>query len=310
MLIEGWSLSDAFYMTVITLSTVGFQEVKPLSVDGRLFTAFMIVLGIGTIGYAFGSLVAFFVEGELTDLIRTRKMEKTLSSLRDHIIVCGYGNEGRHATEELERSGAPIVVIEKDDALAQKLRSEGKLVIQGDATQDEILKEAGVETAKGLIAAVHEDTHNVFVTLTARGFNKDLTIVSKASDDASVSKLLRAGADKVISSAEIGGRRMASALIRPCIVHFLDIIMNNQGLALRLEELPIEEASPFDGKSIRDLHIRARSGALVLGYHRAGQPIQVNPEAGAVLHSGDILLVLGTDVQLNQLQDIARSSSG
>ncbi len=305
MLIEGWALIDAFYMTVITLSTVGFQEVQPLSQEGRVFTAFMIVLGIGTFGYGFGSLVAFFIEGELTDLIRTRKMEKIIESLRNHVIVCGYGNEGRHAVTELAKSNTPILIIEKNEILAEKLAHQGQLVIQGDATDDDILQRAGVATAKGLIAAVHEDTQNVFLTLTARGFNPGLTIVAKASAEASVPKLYRAGANKVVSSAEIGGHRMASALIRPSVVHFLDVIMSNQDLALRLEEVTIAEGSAFDDKSIRELHVRARTGALVIGYQRKSQPIEVNPEAGTVLQADDILLVLGNDVQLKNLQKIA-----
>lgn len=305
--IEDWSPTESIYMTIITLSTVGFQEVRPLSEQGRVFTACLIVLGIGTVGYGLGNLAAFFIEGELRELFRARKMEKIIEQLHDHIIICGYGAEGRHAGEELQRSKVPFLVVEKDAELAEKLRNEGVLVLQGDATQDEVLLQAGVKTAKGLITTMAEDADNLFVTLTARGFNPNLTIVSRAADETSVAKLFRAGASKVISSREIGGRRMASALLRPKVMNFLDIIMHDEELALRLEEIDVTDSSPFAGKSIRDLHIRERTGAMVIAYHREGQPIQVNPPAESVLQPGDVLIVMGNDSQVEQLCQIAYS---
>jgi len=308
LFIEGWSLVDSFYMTVITLSTVGFQEVQPLSEMGRAFTALLIFLGISAFGYAFGSIVAFFVEGELVNLIRSRKMGKIIETLQDHIIICGHGSEGSHAAAELQTKKVQIVIIEKDEVMAEKLTEDGLLVIAGDATEDDILIRAGVSTAKGLIAAVSEDMQNVFVTLTARGFNPNLTIVSKASEEGSVAKLYRAGANKVISSAEIGGRRMASVLIRPTTVNFLDVIASDQELSLRLEEILITEISPFDGRSILDLHIRAKTGVLVIGYARQGQKIKINPEAGTVLQAGDLLIVLGNDDQLSSLQKLTMTN--
>lgn len=305
--IEDWSPTESIYMTIITLSTVGFQEVRPLSEQGRVFTACLIVLGIGTVGYGLGNLAAFFIEGELRELFRARKMEKIIEQLHDHIIICGYGAEGRHAGEELQRSKVPFLVVEKDAELAEKLRNEGVLVLQGDATQDEVLLQAGVKTAKGLITTMAEDADNLFVTLTARGFNPNLTIVSRAADETSVAKLFRAGASKVISSREIGGRRMASALLRPKVINFLDIIMHDEELALRLEEIDVTDSSSFAGKSIRDLHIRERTGAMVIAYHREGQPIQVNPPAESVLQPGDVLIVMGNDSQVEQLCQIAYS---
>jgi voltage-gated potassium channel len=307
VLLEGWTPVEAFYMTIITISTVGFKEVKELSNEGRIFTAGLIVLGIGTVGYGFGNLAAFFIEGELRELFRVRKMEKIIEKLHAHIIICGYGDEGRHAGEELSRSKVPFLVIEKDAELADKLRNEGLLVLRGDATLDEVLLQGGVKTAKGLIATMPEDADNLFVTLTARGLNPNLTIVTRAADETSVVKLFRAGASKVISSREIGGRRMASVLLRPKVVNFLDVIMHDQELALRLEEIDVTEKSPFAGKSIRDLHIRERTGAMVIAYHREGQPIQVNPPAESVLHPGDVLIVMGNDSQVEQLCQIANS---
>ncbi|RMF56654.1 MAG: potassium channel protein [Calditrichaeota bacterium] len=309
MLIEGWAPLESLYMTVITLSTVGFQEVRPLSGAGRLFTSALIIMGIGTVGYGFGHIAAFFVEGELRNVFRIRRMEKIIGSLRNHIIICGYGVEGRHAGEELQRSGVPFVVIEKDTELAEKLREEGRIVIPGDATHDDVLSSAGVAVAKGLIAALSDDAENVFVTLTARGFNPDLMIVARASDEKSVAKLFRAGASKVISSAEIGGRRMASMLLRPQVVNFLDVIMSDPELALRLEEIDIEQGSALVGRSIRDLEIRGRTGAMVIAYHREGQPIHVNPPPDSVLQAGDVLIVMGTDSQVAQLCRIASESA-
>ncbi len=304
--LEGWAWHESIYMTIITLSTVGFNEVRPLTDAGRLFTAGLIVVGFGTVGYAFGNLAAFFVEGQARELVRSRKMGKIMASIRDHIIICGYGSEGRHAAEELARSGAKVVIVEKALEVVEKLQEEGKLAIHGDATHDDVLVRASVETASGLIAAVHEDAENVFVTLTARGFNSDLTIVAKAASEATVDKLFRAGASKVISSAEIGGRRMASVLLRPKIVNFLDVITSDQELALRLEEIDVDDSSPFVGKSIRDLHIRAKAGTLVIAYHREGQPIQINPAADTILRSGDILIALGNDGQVEKLRELAQ----
>jgi voltage-gated potassium channel len=303
--LEDRSPIEALYMTIITLSTVGFGEVWPLSDEGRLFTGFLIIIGIGTVGYGFGNIAAFFIEGELRELFRAHKMEKITAKLHDHIILCGYGDEGRHAAEELQRSKVPFLIIEKDTELAEKLRNQGLLVLHGDATQDEVLLKAGVEKAKGLIAAVSEDSENVFLALTARGFNPNLTIVARAADETTVAKLFRAGANKVISSAEIGGRRMASVILRPKVVNFLDIIMHDEELALRLEEIDVSESSPFVGKSIRDLRIRERTGAMVIAFHREGQPIQINPPAESVLQTGDVLFVMGSDVQVENLRHMA-----
>lgn len=305
MLIEGWEPAESLYMTIITLSTVGFQEVRPLSESGRTFTVFLIVIGIGTAGYGLGNIAAFLIEGQLRDLFRMKRMEKTIEKLHDHIIVCGYGVEGRHACDEFKRSRVPFLVIEKDPDVVEKLKDEDCLVIQGDATHDDVILQAGVATAKGLIAAVNEDSENVFITLTARGFNPKLTIVAKASDEKSIAKLFRAGANKVISSAEIGGKRMASAILRPNVVNFLDVIIHDQELSLRLEEIKIADKSAFVGKSIRDLHIRARTGAMVIGYHREGQSIQINPDADTILNAGDVLIVMGTEHQIEGLQQIA-----
>ncbi|MFQ5824808.1 MAG: potassium channel family protein [bacterium] len=305
--IEAWSPYESLYMTIITLSTVGFQEVRPLSDGGRVFTACLIVVGIGTVGYGFGNLAAFFIEGELKELFRARKMENIIEKLRDHIIICGFGHEGRHAGEELQRSKVPFLIVEKDAELVEKLRNEGLLVLHGDATQDEVLNQARVSTAKGLIATMPEDAENLFVTFTARGFNPNLTIVTRAADEATGAKLFRAGANKVISSREIGGRRMASVLLRPKVVNFLDVIMQDQELALHLEEIDVTEDSPFSGKSIRELHIRERTGAMVIAYHREGKPIQVNPPADSVLQPGDVLIVMGNDSQVEQLCRIANS---
>ncbi len=307
VLIEGWPLADSFYMTIITISTVGFQEVKTLSEGGRIFTACLIIFGIGTFGYGFANFAAFFTEGEFKELIRTRKMEKIIENIAGHIIICGYGDEGRHAGEELSRSKVPFIIIEKDFELTGKLREDGLLVLHGDATQDDVLLKAGVAVAKGLIAAVPEDSVNVFVALTARGFNPDLKIVARAADESTVAKLFRAGANKVISSAEIGGRRMASMLLRPKVVNFLDIMVNDQDLALRLEEVNINKKSRFVGKSIRELDIRGSTGTLVIAYQREGQSIQINPSADTTCKTGDVLIVLGNEKQVADLQQITGS---
>jgi len=309
VLIEGWSFNESLYMTVITLSTVGFQEVRPLSEAGRGFTVALVIVGIGVVGYGVANVTAFFIEGEINQLFRMRKMEKTIEKLVGHYIICGYGDEGRHAGEELARSKQPFVVIEKDAELASQLLEQGVLIIQGDATDDDTLLKAGVATARGLIAAVPEDADNVFVSLTARGFNPNLTIVARANDERTRAKLFRAGANKVILSAEIGGRRMASVLLRPKVTNFLDVFVHDDDLALRLEEIDILENSPFIDKTIRELQIRERTGVMVVAFHRPGQPIEINPDADSSLHPGDVLIVMGNDAQVEQLRHHALSPS-
>lgn len=305
---EGWTFSESFYMTIITLSTVGFQEVHPLSPNGRMVTIVLIIVGFGTVGYGIGNLSAFFIEGELREIFRTSKMEKLMDNINEHIIICGYGSEGSHAAKELFKGDSKVLIIEKDPEIVDKLKDEGKLVICGDATQDDVLLKAGVIAAKGLIAAVSDDSENVFITLTARGFNANLTIISKAANEASIQKFLRAGANKVISSAEIGGIRMASVLLRPKIVNFLDIIMTDHELALRLEEIEIAHESHFIGNSLKDIHVRAKTGVLVIAYYREGQPMKVNPDANTILQLGDVLIVLGNETQIGKLIEIANIS--
>ncbi len=228
-----------------------------------------------------------------------------MDNICDHIIICGYGSEGSHAAKELFKGSSKVLIIERDSEIVEKLAAEGKLALCGDATQDDILLKAGVATAKGLIAAVSEDSGNVFITLTARGLNPNLTIIAKAANEASVPKFLRAGANKVISSAEIGGIRMASVLLRPNVVNFLDIIMSDHELALRLEEIEITSESTFIGKSLKDIHVRAMTGVSVVAYHREGHPINVNPDADTTLQQGDVLIVLGNEVQIGKLIDVA-----
>jgi voltage-gated potassium channel len=308
-LIEGWQAADAFYMTIITLSTVGFQEVRPLSDMGRIFTACLIVFGIATVGYAFGNVTAFLIEGELKQLFRIRKVTKTIEKLKDHIIICGYGHEGRHAADELKRSKVPFVVIEWDVELTEQLRDKALLVVEGDATRDDVLLSAGVSVAKGLIATLSHDSDNVFVSLTARGFNPNLQIISRAAHDTSVAKLYRAGANKVISSSEIGGRRIASALLRPHVLNFLDVIINDREMELRLEDIDIAAKSVFAGKSIGELQIRRNAGTLVVGYSSQGGAMQVNPHTATVLHAGDIIIVLGNNQQVEQLRDLANAKA-
>lgn len=304
VILEGWPVLDALYMTIITLTTVGFGEVRHLSEAGRVFTIFVILLGIGTVGYGVGNLAAFLIEGRLLLLFRERRMERDIQSLRDHIILCGYGRDGQHAANELRRSGILFVVIERDPEKTERLREEGMLVLHGDATEDETLQKAGIERAYGLITALPQDADNVYVVLTARGFNPNLTIVARASSESAERKLLRAGANRVISPDEIGGRRLASVLIRPEVVNFLDVMMHGDDLELRLEEVEVGEGSAIAGRSIRDCRIREQTGALVIAYRPKGKPLIVNPPAETILHPGDVLIVMGKEGQIEHLREI------
>ena len=219
-----FSLLDAFYMTTITLSTVGFQEVNPLGESAKLFTVFLIAIGITTLGYGVSSITSIIVEGQIKNTFRDRKMVKAIKKLKNHIVLCGYGRLGNHAGNELEEWNKPFVIIEHDQKIAEDLIVRNKLCIHGSAVEDKVLLAAGVERAEGLISALSQDTDNLFVALTARRLNPDLLIIARVEYESSEVKLISAGADRVLSPTQIAGRRMATMLINPEVINFLDVV--------------------------------------------------------------------------------------
>ncbi len=305
--LEGWSLLDAIYMTVITLATVGYGEIHPLSSQGRIFTMGLILSGIGIIGYGMSVFAAFIVDGELGRLMKRRKMQKQIQKLSNHFIICGAGDTGRWIVEEFLKTKIPFVVIEKDHTTLEMLKNQGVLqCIEGDATKDAVLLEAGIERARGLVSALHTDKDNVFVVLTARALNPHLKIVSRVVEEESEKKLLAAGAHKVVSPNFIGGLRMASLLIRPAVVDFLDTMLREGDGTLRLEEIEVPPHSSLSGKTLGEAQIPQKTGLIVIAIkNRQEGKYTYNPKPSTHIQKGDILIVMGEPEQIDKLRKLA-----
>ena len=309
--IEGWPLGDSMYMTVITITTVGFSEVRPLSQDGRHFTIVLLVLSIATLGYSVTTLIGFIFEGQIIQAMRGRRMERTISKLKDHYIICGCGVVGKEIASEFSREGVAFVGVEQDLSSSDLARDESILIVEGDAEDEETLIKAGIERPRGLAAVLRKDEANVFVVLTARQLNPRLTIVARAAEKRTVNKLLKAGADRVISPFQIAGRRIASVILRPSVVNFLDVMVEGGNLAMRLEEVAVAAGSPLVGKQLRESGIGQQTGAIVVGILGPDGRTRVNPSetaalSGVVLKEGDALIALGNDAQLRRLKAFAQ----
>ena len=293
----GWDLLDALYMTVITVGTIGFEEVRDLdeNIAGRLWTIILIISGVAVLGYATTSLVALAVEGTVRDYFRGRRMRAEIGKLSDHQIICGYGRVGRQVAAEFAGDGVSFVVIDQDPRFVEECLKRGYLALLGEASDDETLEEAGVRRAKGLVAAVDSDADNVFVVLSARKLNPKLHIVARTSSDASAAKMEIAGADRTISPYSVGGRRLASLATQPVVVDFLDIVTQGEkGIEFRLEEFSVPKASPFADHTIGELKIGEKTGAIVLAIRTQEGTFDTTPSAQDTVHPGDTLIVLGT----------------
>jgi len=304
ILIEKYTFIESLWQTVITLSTVGFGELKPLSSSGRLFTILLIMVGFAVFGYGLTTLTRIIIEGEIKNVFRNRKMERDINNLKDHVIICGYGRLGKQAALELEKWKKPYVIIEADENISVHLQDSSELVVIGDATEDETLIRAGIKNAMGLIAALTDDVKNLFVTLTARKLNPVLTIVTKAEEDSSEAKLLSAGANKIISPAQIGGKRMASMLINPEVVNFLDVVISEKDIDLSMQEVKIQKNSVIEGLSIKDANIPRE--IKVIGLKKEEEGMIINPPSNAVLNADNILIVLGENIYIGKLLEMAK----
>jgi voltage-gated potassium channel len=305
--LPGWSFSDALFMTVITLSAVGYEEVHPLDEAGRALATFLIVGGLTALGIWFAIITSAIVEMDLAHTFRKRRTMKTLSKLNNHIVVCGAGRMGRQVVKELVKSRVPYVCIERDESHAELIReiNEDAPVIEGDATHDETLVEASIGRASGLIAALSADTDNLFVCLTARDLQPGLTIVTRAYDEDAMSKLHKAGADHVISPNISGGIRMASMLLRPQVMSFLDVVTRGEDLELLLEQVPVPEDSPLDGHTLAEAQIPHKTGLVVLAIKHGEErrePFIYNPGPNEQVRAGDVLIVLGKTDQIDSLR--------
>lgn len=305
MLIEGWTFLESLYMTVISLSTVGFSEVKPLSEPGRFFTIGLIVLGVGAVAYLFGSVGEYLISEDIRGTFRKRAMQKQIDQLNDHYIVCGFGRVGAQVVEDLSHEEAQVLVIESDDQALDRIGSE-VLYLVGDGAEDETLLQAGIKRARGLVAATGDDATNLMITLTARNLNSDLVIVARSNQPSTEPKMLQAGASQVMSPYLITGRRIATQLLHPSVISFLDVVMHSGDLELWLEEIAVKEDSEIVGKTLRELEVRGRTGVNVLAIRteKEGRPI-LNPPTGTKLVEGSVLIGLGTREQLAELIKMA-----
>lgn len=304
MLIEGWDWDDAFYMTAITVSTVGFGEIWPLSPEGRLFTIALIFLGVGVIAYGFTTFSEYLVTTSVGGQLRERRVKRMIEKLENHIIICGYGRVGKSASDSLAASKRQMVVIERDPDAIVEAYDAGYLVIEGDATRDETLHRAGIDRAWGMAVCTGDDTQNLFVVLSARSLSTELYIVARSVEAENERKMRRVGANRVVSPYQIGGKHMANIIMRPHVTDFFDVVTLDDGLEIWVEELVIAQNSALIGKTVGTADIRRKTGVTIVAlYHRAADAT-VMPDADTVMQPGDELIVLGTRQQLSALETL------
>ncbi len=306
IVIEGFNFLDAFYMTIITVATVGFQEVHPLTSNGRIFTAFLIITSFGTFAYAVASISKYVMDGEFNQLYKKYKALTAISKLDNHVIICGYGRNGRQAAHVLKKHNTRFVVVEeKKDIVSSVNHKYSDLVLEGDATIDEVLLKAGITKAKALITTLPIDADNVFIVLSARALNPKLIIISRASEDNSDKKLKIAGANNVIMPDKLGGAHMASLVMKPDVIEFVDYITGQGGDNIRLEEITFANLSnEYQKKTIRELEIRNKSGANIIGFKTAQGEYVINPSADTIIIPDAKLFVLGTTEQIKKLREL------
>jgi voltage-gated potassium channel len=305
MVIEGWSFLDAFYMAVITVSSVGYKEVHDISTTGRLFTIFFVMTGVGLTVYVAGVVVQFMVEGRIRVIMGRRKLDKQIDRLKDHYIICGYGRIGRVLCKNLiTRTPVDIVVVDKNPDLVPIMDQDKILYIHGNAADEGVLLKAGIKKARGLVAALATDVDNVFLVLTARQLSPDLEIVARASLDESKSKLFAAGATSVESPYEMGARNMAQRILRPTVTSFLDLAFAHNRKDIQMEEIPVNDASVLSGVMLKDSGIRQQFNLIIIAIKKPDGNMLFNPSFEAVITSGDTVIAVGEDDNLQKLEEI------
>ena len=302
----GFGFLDALYQTVTTVTTVGFREVEPLDGAGQIFTVVLILAGVGTALYTLTVLLELLVEGHLGTAMERRRMDKQIAALRGHVIVCGWGRVGRAAARELDAAGMSVVVVDMD---AERVATIPRpyLHVCGDASDDDVLRHAGVDRAAALVAGVSTDPANLFITLSCRSLQPNLFVVARAREESSVNKLLRAGADRVVNPQEIGGARIAAFVARPRVTEFLDVVMHSSETELLLEEISLAPDSDLLGASLGQAKVRDRTGALVLALHDPELGLVSVPAADIVMKAGQTLIAIGTPLHLKRLAEVAGS---
>jgi voltage-gated potassium channel len=303
MIIEGWSFFDALYMAVITLSTVGYYEVHSLSTAGRVFTIILILGGTGTMLYAATAIVQYLLEGNLANILGRRRMKVEISKLKGHTILCGYGKVGKEVARVFENEKTPFVVIDFDEKTCAQATSDGLLCVNKNAANDEALKEAGIMTAKALVAALGSDADNLYVTLSAKSLKPDIFIVARIDNEESEAKLKRAGADRTMSPYGIGGRRLAMLTLKPLVVDFIDTTMDRHGHEFTLEDVKVMAGSQMENITVKE-GIRRANGGHILAIRKKTGRLITNPSPETILESGDELVLMGTRDQLKGIEDL------
>ena len=294
----GFSLLEAFYQTVVTVSTVGYGFPHPIGDGVKAFTVVLILLGVGTALYTFTVTLEVLIDGHMRELIRRRRMDRDIDTMTGHVVICGWGRVGREVARYLGNAGQQIVVVDRD---AERTASLGYATVTGDVTDDDTLLRAGIERAGTLIAALDTDADNLFVTVSSRSFNAGIHVIARARGESSEAKLLRVGADRVVNPQRLGGDRKAAFVTQPHVVDFLDVVMHDGSLEFRLEELLVGAASPLAGQTLRSSQVHARTGCLVLAIRRPDGSFTPNPSPEVEVASGDVLIGVGTTEQLSAL---------
>ena len=306
--IEKWNTLDSFYMAVITISTVGFHEIHPLSPSGKIFTIILIIASIGTVAYVVTVISSFIIEGEFSHITRRKRMDKEIESLKGHYIVCGLGRVSREIIREFKRENIKFVIVAKNADFKNDVVLENCLYLQADPSEDEVLEKAGIKEAKGLVSCLDTDEENLFVVISARSLNNSLRIITSARNESSRAKMLKAGADNVILPEIVGGRRMASMILRPQVVSFLDVMTSTQeDIPLRLEEVKVDKTSKIAGLNLKDAKIPQNTGMLVVAVLKEGKGFIYNPSSSTIIGAGDVLIVLGKEDQVYRLKEYLKS---
>ena len=306
MAIEGWSAWDAFYMTIISISTAGYREVHELSRAGQAFTTALLVFGVGTAFYAFTLVAAGIIESRLHPRIQEKRRARMIDQLTDHFILCGAGRIGLIIADEFRRQGVPFVVIDHDPVAVQEVIRRADLAVEADASREDVLQKLRIDSARGLIAALGTDAENVYTILTARGLRPDLFVIARADSEDAGRKMLRAGANRVVSPYQIGAVRLAQTALRPAVVDFVELATSSEHLELAIEQVRIGAGSALAGRTIVGANLRQRFGVIVVGIQRAGGKMEFNPPHDAVMGGGDELVVLGRSEQLKDLEVAAQ----
>src|SRR4051812_10930313 len=307
-LIEGWPVFESFYMTLTTMTTVGYMEVHELHRAGRIFNSFLIAFGVTTIFIAIGAMTQTIIELEFGDALAKRRNKRMIDNLKDHFIICGYGRVGRGAAAELKHAGVPFVVVDIGPERAERAILDGNLAVAADSTRDETLRQVGIEQARGLVAALATDADNLFVLLSAKGLNPKLYVAARAAEEGAEEKMRRAGADAVFAPYAITGHRLAQSLLRPHVVQFLDFTTKEIGEDVAIEQVRMSESSRMVAKSLRDMQLGREYNVIVMGIRRSDGKMLFNPTADTTVSAGEYLIVMGSQDNLQAIERLLADS--